>query len=141
MKLNHLEAARLYAAGHSTVQIAQAFDVAPHTVYMALKRRGVQMRGISEAVSIRKRGSRTVANGYVFIRVAKGQRVREHVLIAERALGRKLKRNEHVHHINGDKTDNRNENLLICTHGYHIELHWRMKHHDYWKHINQGEKK
>lgn len=53
--------------------------------------------------------------------------VRVHTQIAERVLGRKLKPNEVVHHINMDKRDNRNCNLLICTREYHRSLHVRME--------------
>lgn len=58
----------------------------------------------------------TNANGYVA----------EHTLKASAALGRPLKKGEIVHHINGDKHDNSNSNLLVCGQPYHMWLHWRM---------------
>jgi len=43
--------------------------------------------------------------------------------MAEKILGKKLKRNEIVHHINGNTLDNRCANLLVCTKKYHGYLH------------------
>lgn len=64
--------------------------------------------------------------GYVRINTGSGTRKDEHIIIAERVLDRPLKKNEVVHHINGNKTDNRNDNLLICTRSYHNWLHGEM---------------
>lgn len=47
----------------------------------------------------------------------------EHRVLLEQALGRKLRPDEQVHHINGDKKDNRIENLQIVTCSEHVLLH------------------
>jgi hypothetical protein len=48
---------------------------------------------------------------------------REHRVVVEKHLGRRLRRDEHVHHLNGVKTDNRLENLVVLTASEHSKLH------------------
>jgi len=50
--------------------------------------------------------------------------VKEHRLIMEKHLGRYLRTEEFIHHINGDRSDNRLENLQIVTNSEHMKLHF-----------------
>ena len=68
-------------------------------------------------------------NGYYKVK-RDGVQVREHVAVAERALGKPLPSGALVHHADGNKSNNVNTNLVICPDdAYHLLLHRRMRAH------------
>jgi hypothetical protein len=76
-----------------------------------------------------KGGRRITSTGYVALYVpelagpGRGPHVYEHRKIASEILGRPLLKTEHVHHKNGNRQDNRPENLEVVTTRVHGQKH------------------
>jgi hypothetical protein len=74
-------------------------------------------------------GSHVNEHGYIRGRVygcpwrPDGTLMYEHRYKIEKHLGRKLKQGEVVHHINGNKKDNRGSNLSVTTWTKHVTSH------------------
>jgi hypothetical protein len=61
-------------------------------------------------------------------RAMKAGYVPESVIVAEKALCHLLPDGAIIHHVNEDRSDNRNKNLVMCQDaGYHLLLHQRAR--------------
>ena len=76
-----------------------------------------------------KGGLHISPKGYVYVRdpshpnAMKSGYVKRATAVVSAAIGRPLTKNEMAHHINGDKLDDRLENLQLLTHSEHMRLH------------------
>ena len=122
---------------HAVREFAERHGVTIQTVYNKMRAMGVSIRRGGDASSGTqareknpnwKSGTTRRKDGYILEYVDGRQRF-QHRLVMERHLGRPLKDDEVVHHINGDKSDNRIENLeLFANNGeHHKDAHYDRK--------------
>ena len=107
-----------YKRGHNPIK----FHGKKHSV---LARERLSKRQYREKHWNWKGGKKISEHGYVRALVSSNPHIYkfEHRLVMESHLGRKLEKHEDTHHINGNKQDNRIENLQLITHGEHSHLH------------------
>jgi hypothetical protein len=133
----------------TATQIAKEINTDPQNVMYWAHKYGMISESKSESCkkAIRKKygkvptganasnwkGGRRIIQGYIYLYIPEhpaAQRgvVQEHRLVMEENLGRYLKSDEVVHHLNGIKDDNRIENLQLVKRGEHVSNHFKASH-------------
>jgi hypothetical protein len=130
-KQERIDISELYRAGHLSENIASKFNINIESVRIISKKLGVPARPVG---TTKRATSRLDENGYCWVPISRNDpffpmayshgQVSEHRLVMARSLGRLLKQDETVHHINGIRDDNRIENLQLrhTAHGRGIVL-------------------
>jgi hypothetical protein len=130
------EILRRALAGENYRTIAESFGVTPQYASQVARHHGVPVRPIAlgEHAATWRGGRVTTHAGYILVHTPAHPRadsqgyVREHILVAERALGHILPAESEIHHANERKGDNAPHNLVICPNrAYHVLLHQRLR--------------
>src|SRR5690554_3194590 len=108
--------------GHSPADIARSISFSYTSVLRYLKRRDIAVNSDRPGFIITHNGYKKVLEPDHPDADSKGY-VHEHRKVMAESLGRSLEDGEIVHHINGDKQDNRPENLEVTNRSEHAKAH------------------
>ena len=141
VNVNLKELEERYNSGQSMKQIAKEMGFGMNTIVRRLNKIGITKRrtvsyynkvnGNSGQVkkgqrSIAWKGGTKIEFGYLYIWI-NDRYVRTHRYIVEKQLGRKLTRDEVVHHIDHNKTNNHLSNLKVMSKTDHARYHSKKK--------------
>ena len=118
IKFDYDDVYDMYINQHkSSIFIAKKYNCSKRTVLSYLDYMGIPKRDAHDPLCYKSRilpysKEGIDSNGYVVISV-NGEKMREHRYVMEQYLGRCLKSNEHVHHMDFNKTNNDINNLFV----------------------------
>ena len=112
----------LYLKGYSISQVGRAFQVSRQTVFQRFKRAGMELRSKTLLPFMLFQGKKYTLRNNGYLACTDGVRSSMHRDVWCFHNG-EIPENYDIHHINGDKTDNRLENLEILPKSEHTKLH------------------
>ncbi len=110
---------------YTMVEIAKKYGCTKQTIWKWFKKYKIKSRKMIGKNHGSWKGGKVLKNGYPAIWNPKHHRtnnvgyVKEHILIMEKKLGRKISKEEHVHHIDFTRDNNNPKNLWVCSPSNH----------------------
>ena len=134
-EIKEQEILTLYDSGISATKIGKQFGVGTTAITRVLKRFDRKICTNKGSDHPNWKGGRGLKSGYwtVFVegyhpRKLNIGRVYEHILVAEKKLGRYITKKEPIHHIDFNRQNNKEENLFVCkTTSQHMKIHYSLE--------------